>query len=163
MKKIPVGSSNFALVDDADYDWLNQYMWHINGGGYIQNDTKLSILSGICCSPISLMSRLILGLRLGDKREADHINHNLLDNQRDNLRGCTRSQNQMNKKASSNKSSQFKGVSWSKWQKRWRVQITMDGKKIWVGFFENEKHAAHAYNLMAKKYFGKFAFLNKIA
>lgn len=28
MRKIPLTQGKFALVDDADFDWLNQWKWY---------------------------------------------------------------------------------------------------------------------------------------
>ena len=165
-KKIPVGSGKFALVDDADYDWLNQYMWYTDHYGYVMISFSRSILAhapipDVASTGIS-MSRLILELEPGDKREADHINHNILDNRRNNLRICTSSQNQGNRKIQKNTTSQYKGVYWHKLTGKWLAQITINRKHIHLGLFDNERTAAFAYNLAAKRHFKEFAFLNKI-
>jgi hypothetical protein len=39
-------------------------------------------------------------------------------------------------------------------------KITINGKLTTLGFFEEMMEAALAYNIAAKKYFGKFARLN---
>ncbi len=162
MRKIPLGLGKYTLVDDADYDWLNQYMWNFDTSGYAQNDVQGSKLCGITVSPISSMHRLILGLELGDKRQADHVNHIPSDNRRCNLRICTCSQNQQNRILRTDTFSQFKGVTWHKPTKKWVARITIKGKRKHLGCFSKEKYAAQAYNLAAKRYYKKFAFLNKI-
>jgi hypothetical protein len=43
------------------------------------------------------MHRQLLGLCRGDKHEGDHINHDTLDNQLENLRVVSKSQNQQNR------------------------------------------------------------------
>lgn len=164
MKKIPLGSGKYTVVDDADYDWLNQYIWCLTGNGYVINAIAYSALCDTPCSPVSSMHRLILGLEIGDKREGDHINHKTSDNRRCNLRICNRSENQHNRSLTKrNTSSKFKGVSWNKNAKKWYTKIKVDGHTKWLGSFSEEKYAAQAYNIAAKKYFGEFAFLNKIA
>ncbi len=164
MKKIPLGLGKYAIVDDADYDWLSQYIWHSGSGGYVVNDAKYTALCDAPFSPCVLMHRLILGLEEGDNQECDHINHIPSDNQRCNLRICTHTENQHNRSHTKKKtSSQFKGVCWDKKAKKWYTAIVIKGKSKYLGDFTVEKYAAHAYNLAAKKYFGKFAFLNKIA
>jgi len=40
------------------------------------------------------------------------------------------------------------------------VQITVNGKRIYLGSFKNELDAAKAYDRAAKKYHGQFASLN---
>lgn len=164
MRKIPLTNGGVTLVDDADYDWLNQYLWAANNSGYIYNDFYKTQLCDAPFSPIFRMSRLILGLESGDKRETDHKNHDPSDNRRCNIRICTRRQNNMNqrKRSNFNKASSFKGVFRSKRSKRWYSRIKLNGKYKHLGSFSKEKYAAQAYNLAAKKYFGDFAFLNKV-
>ena len=165
-KKIPVGSGKFALVDDADYDWLNQYMWYTDHYGYVMICFSRSILAhapipDVASTGIS-MSRLILELEPGDKREADHINHNILDNRRNNLRIATRAQNQYNQSIRDEGTSKFKGVYWDKQNKKWHAHISINNKTKSLGRFDSERTAALAYNLAAKRHFKEFAFLNKI-
>ena len=59
-----------------------------------------------------------------------------------------------------NKSSKYKGLSWRKQRKKWAVTICYKRKNIIVGYFEDEKQAAKAYDKAAKKYHGEFASLN---
>jgi len=93
---------------------------------------------------------------------ADHINGKGYDNRKANLRLATRSQNSMNKPFIKTKpsSSKYRGVSWSKSQKKWHVQIGLKGKHIFVGYFDNEIDAAKAYDNAARKYHKDFAVLN---
>lgn len=99
----------------------------------------------------------------GYDMEVDHINHNVLDNRRENLRLCTREQNLMNRRKNKKSSSQFKGVSFYRPLNKWKAQIKINHKKIHIGYFENEIDAAKAYNKAAILYFGDFAYLNNIA
>ncbi|KKL49351.1 hypothetical protein LCGC14_2316410, partial [marine sediment metagenome] len=108
------------------------------------------------------MSRQILGLERGDKRQADHINHNTLDNCRVNLRVCTIQENQMNQKPRSNTTSNYKGVSWNKQTKKWVAFIGVNTEAIYLGCFTLERNAAEAYNRAAKIYHKEFACLNQI-
>jgi len=94
--------------------------------------------------------------------EVDHINRNKLDNRRENLRECTRSQNSMNKgKMVSEKrqfKSKYKGVCRNKGL--WRARIYKDAKQISLGYFDTEEEAARAYDNKAYELFGNFAALN---
>lgn len=162
MKQIPLTQGLVALVNDADYDWLNQWKWHVqnmNGKFY----AKRNSLKETGKSFSILMARQILGLEYGDSRQVDHIQHNTLDNRRKKLRICTQRENLMNQKPQKGRSSIFKGVSWSRFAKKWAAYIKTKGKKIHLGYWIKEKDAAEAYNKAAKKYFGKFAYLNVLA
>ena len=161
MKQIPLTQGQYALVDDADYDWLNQWNWCanlMNGNFYVVRMSSMK--NGK--RHIIRMHRQILELEYGDKRQGDHVNHITLDNQRENLRICTLGQNQMNRVKQPNTSSQFKGVSWYKRHKKWRVHIRIDKITKHIGLFVSEKEAALAYNEAAKKHYGEFANLNHI-
>ncbi|KKN12808.1 hypothetical protein LCGC14_1012820 [marine sediment metagenome] len=162
MKQIPLTQGQFALVDDADYDGLSKYKWFAHkqhtGNFYAlrhsprENNKDYSIQ----------MHRQILGLGREDKHQTDHKNHNTLDNQRNNLRVCTQSQNQRNRQSFRNSSSIYKGVSWRKDNKKWEAHIVIEGKKIHLGFFLLESKAALTYNNAAEKYFEEFACLNLV-
>jgi len=94
--------------------------------------------------------------------EVDHINGNTLDCRRLNLRLCTHKQNLANQKKQSGRSSQFKGVSFSKSRGKWEAYIKTDGKKKHLGRFDTEEAAAYAYDLEAFRLFGWFAKLNGV-
>ena len=161
MKYIKLTQGKVALVDDSDYNWLNQHKWyaHKNQGNFYA--VRRSIRTNEKGKHFTIsMHRQILRLGYGDKREGDHQNHNTLDNRRDNLRVCTHRENIMNQTPQLNKTSKFKGVYWCKTRKKWGAYITIKKRMKNLGRFADEKQAALVYNTAAKKYFGKFAFLN---
>ncbi len=142
-----------ALVDDSDYDWLSKFNWHAlkSSGTYYaarSPDKKK-------------MHRLILGLT-DPKIPCDHIDHNGLNNQRNNIRVCTQSQNLCNKSARKNGSSKYLGVCWDKQYNKWKVGIRENKRLKFIGLFHSETDAALAYNNAAKEVHGEFANLNLI-
>ena len=158
-KTIPITQGQRAIVDNADYKWLNQQKWHAN---------KTSI--GTFCATRKgrfpdglrhniLMHREIMGLSYGDKLLVDHINHNPLDNRRCNLRICSHKENLRNRRKVKG-TSQYKGVCWSKRVKMWKAQIRVDDHLFGLGYFKVERDAAQAYDMAAKKYFKEFAHIN---
>lgn len=92
----------------------------------------------------------------------DHKDGNGLNNQKDNLRICTKSQNGQNRRKKEGCSSQFVGVTWSKKQKRWVAQIGIADRMTHLGSFIDERAAASAYNKAAVGMFGESAKLNRL-
>ena len=92
--------------------------------------------------------------------KVNHINENGLDNRRENLMVVTRSQHKMLVRKRKKYTSRYKGVSWAKRDKKWKVQITINWKQIYLGLFNSELEAAKAYDEAAKELFGEFAKLN---
>ena len=94
------------------------------------------------------------------ENEIDHINGIKNDNKLENLREATSVQNKMNCEKRKRNKSGYKGVSWDKQKQKWRAQISIRGKRLHLGYFDNKGLAAYEYNLAAKKYHGEFAHLN---
>lgn len=92
----------------------------------------------------------------------DHIDNNPLNNNINNLREVTSSQNGMNRKSNKNSSSQYKGVSWRKERKHWKINICVNGENKYLGSSKSETNAALIYNKAATKYFGEYAKLNEV-
>lgn len=100
-------------------------------------------------------------LKVNRNSEIDHIDGNGLNNQKANLRECSRSQNNMNQHKTSG-TSKYKGVYYHKLRKKWSAFITLNRKAMYLGLFSSEIEAAEAYNTKAKELFGAFAYLNEI-
>lgn len=149
------GQGHSALVNDSDYETLNNYTWHLGNNGYVK--TFVGGRKNLKCL---LMHRLIMNPP--DDHEVDHISGDPLDNRRENLRIVTRSQNARNLRRHKQFSSRFKGVGWNARRSIWEVKLTLNGRSIYSGQFTSELEAAHAYNAAAIKHFGEFASLNEI-
>lgn len=91
--------------------------------------------------------------------EIDHRNGLRCDDRLSNLREATSHQNKCNTKLRSDNASGYKGVCWSKQQGKWRATIKTDKKQVHLGFYDDVKQAAKAYQLAAPKYHGEFARL----
>ena len=154
MPIIPLTQGRVALVDDEDFVELNEFKWYANK---MRGNTYYAVRN-ISPRKAIRMHRVILGAISG--QEVDHIDHNGLNNQRENIRLCSRAQNQMNQQKQKNTSSQFKGVSWHKQDKKWRTRITHRGQEIFLGLFKNERVAARTYDKKARELFGEFAKTN---
>lgn len=92
----------------------------------------------------------------------DHINGDRFDNRRSNLRVCTLSENNRNRRSAkltkAEKTSRFKGV--YRLGFRWKAAINFDGVHCDLGTFEQEEEAARTYDMFARKLHGEFACVN---
>jgi hypothetical protein len=90
----------------------------------------------------------------------DHINGHKLDNRIINLRACTVGENLRNCKMRANNTSGYKGVSWARSANKWKVQLRIDGKSIYIGLFDDKIKAALAYDEYSLALYGEFAKTN---
>ena len=149
-----------TIVDEEDYEWLNQYKWCIGKGS---GNKCYAVRRNKNLKPNKVrMHREIMNLQHANNLEVDHINGDTLDNRKSNLRICTHKDNTRNKKIQSNNTSGFNGVSFTGRENKWRSYIVIDQKQKSLGYFNSKEEAAKAYNEAAKKYFGEFAKLNTI-
>lgn len=161
MKKIELTRGKFALVDDEDFEFLNQWKW------YAQKSGKDRFYAVRCAmddgkKKYIYMHRQILALT--DRNiYGDHINGDSLNNQRSNLRVSTHKQNIRNCRSNGTNGSKYKGITFDKPTQKWRAQIMVDRKHYYLGIYEKDTDAAMAYNEAAKKHFGEFARLNEVA
>lgn len=155
MKEIQLTQGRVALVDDEDYEYLSQWKWYAkNGRGDLFYAYRAIYNKGV--QTLIKMHRLIM--EAPSDMEVDHIDRNGLNNQKHNLRICTHHQNQYNKGAHEGGTSKYNGVCY---MKGWYVaQISISGKRKFIGRFSSEIDAAIAYDKMARKIYGEFAYLN---
>ena len=158
MKEIILTQGKVALVDDDDYEYLNQWKWQAVKAPHTFYAARGMKRNGRWSS--EKMHRLMFDIPAG--MEIDHINHNGLDNRRSNLRIVTKQQNSLNVRAFG--SSKYLGVCvYEKNGHRYIVaHIKHNGKNIHIGHFPTEEAAALAYNELAAKYHGEYANLNKL-
>ena len=161
MKTIELTQGYVTVVDDDDYKMLMENKWcAVNTGGYVYAQR---------CHPKGKIKnprihRVVMGIT-DPKMCVDHIDHDTLNNQKSNLRVCTSSENNRNRKSRTGDECVYKGVS-RHWNTKngefigWRAQICSNGKRKNVGVFETEEEAAKAYDLAARTIHGEFAWLN---
>lgn len=149
------GKGKFIIVDDADYEWLNQYGWYLIRGSVQSNPRWLVASDGS-----RLINRIIMNAPKGVI--VDHKNRNKLDNRRENLRLATRTQNNQNRTPSKKTKSGYKGVVWHKESQLWFAKIVVNKKDVSLGYYPTKEEAAEQYNIAAQKYFGDFACKNDV-
>lgn len=159
MKKIKLFRlEEYVLVDEEEYDYLSQFRWTKATVGYAVRSHKGESI---------LMHRELMGLVKGDGKLVDHKNHNKLDNRKENLRICTKLENQVHQRAKKRKDgsshSKYKGVSRRSTNsvRPWRCRVTYKGKET-TKYFETEIEAAKEYNRLATEIHGEFAYVNKL-
>lgn len=143
------GLDKYALVDEEDYEELSQYQWKCNLENYVYRSLGKQTI---------YLHRLIM--KANNNFEVDHIDSNPLNNQRSNLRLVSHLQNSHNRAKQLGFTSRYKGVHWAKIDKKWRAGITVNYKKIYIGNFNNERHAALAYDMWATFFFKEYAKTN---
>ena len=158
MKEISVGKGMVALVDDEDFERINNHKWHAQRDRNTYYAVRVIRINGRR-RPIK-MHKEVLGIALGSGPKVDHRNRNGLDNQKANLRAATSSENGSNSKRSLRNTSGFRGVCWNKRSKKWQAAIRVNKSDIYIGVFSRKEAAAKAYDEFARRYHGEFATTN---
>lgn len=140
-----------ALVDDEDFERVNQFKWSAQ---FCNNGIKYALRKDENRVTVK-MHTFITGYKI-----TDHKNYNGLDNRKKNLRKATSSQNKQNQRPRKDSILGYKGIGWKR--NSYYVDIQFKGKRFWLGYFKELRKAVLAYNKKAKELFGEFAYLNKI-
>lgn len=152
MKQIELIKGLVALVDDENFERINQFKWYAVHG----RSTTYAMMRGSVS-----MHRLIMDVT-DRKIIIDHRDHNGLNNQKSNLRIATSSQNAANRRSAKNSASKYLGVHWFRPTGVWYAIIKKNDTVKRLGYFKYEINAAIAYNEAAKEIHGEFANLNII-
>jgi hypothetical protein len=144
MREIFLTQNQVALVDDENYEYLNQFKWYADkpktsSTFYVRR--TLPKINGK--RPAALMHHEVIG-RPPKGFEVDHRNGQGTDNQRHNLRFVTKRGNAQNRK-SQKSSSRYPGVCWHKTGQKWQAHIRINGHGKYLGLFNTEKEAFEAY------------------
>jgi len=150
MAFIKLTQNKFAEVDEEDLPKLFKHKWIYSTKnkkfqGYAQSNRSTGSI---------YMHRLITNCP--SDKIVDHKDGNTLNNKKENLRICTQKENMRNSKTKSDNKSGYKGVHLHKLTGKWRSQITVNGKTISLGLFDDPKEAAEARKNAAKVYHGEF-------
>lgn len=150
MKEIELIGGALTKVDDQDYAELKALgKWYLNNDGYaVNNQSKMLLHCVLMQPPLHL--------------EVDHKDLDKLNNQRNNLRLATFSQNRANRSLQKNNTSGYKGVVLDKRVGKWGARIKVNGKTKSLGYYTTPEEAAERYNRAASFYYGEFARLNEL-
>ena len=153
-REIPLTQGRITLVDDDDFERVSQFRWR----AYRNRDTFYAIRS--IKKPDGRWTTQHLHTFITGYIQTDHWNGDGLDNRRSNLRIATDNDNRRNSKLFQNNTSGYKGVSWDKGRRLWRVQVSVNGTTRYVGRYDDIIEAARAYDEAARKWYGEFARTN---
>jgi AP2 domain-containing protein len=153
---IPLTQGKVTVIDFEDFEKVRLYKWHaqrVNNHWYARAYTgrenkksQLTYLHKFLCN---------------GEQDTDHRDGDGLNNQRRNLRACSKSENQRSvRRKKDGATSKFRGVSLCRQTNRWRAQIYYGRRQHVLGRYDNAENAARAYDAAAKEYFGEFASLN---
>lgn len=103
-----------------------------------------------------LAHRLAFLFMTGEVPEyVDHINGDRSDNRWENLRPCSLSENNRNRKITNKNTSGVKGVSWHKASGKWQVQLSVKGNNhfgLYSSLEEAEKRAIEVRKIFHKAF-----------
>lgn len=139
------------MIDDEDYELASKYEWSVHR-------VRGKIVGVRSWDTAQQKTVSIQNIIMGNCNKYDHKDRDPLNNQRDNLRLASSSQNGANRAKWSETT--YKGVHWYGSRNCWNAQITKNYRRINLGYFDSEEDAARAYDQAALKYFGEFATLN---
>jgi hypothetical protein len=154
MKTIPLSQGKFALVDDEDFDNLNQFLW------YASNEHRSWYSARTYINENRHRITLRMHCEIVKEKGWDHIDRDGLNNQRNNLRKASFSDQSVNRKIVPGISG-YRGV--HPRDGKWRARVCKHGKYTCLGTFETAEQAALAYNEGAKELHGSFAVLNVLS
>ena len=153
MNTIPLRNSKkeiiaYAIVDDEDFEELNQFKWYCKDGYAKRNGVRENHKRYLIH-----MHRIINNTPEG--LETDHINRNRLDNRKCNLRTAIGSQNQMNTGLRRDNVSGIKGVHWHKASQKWEVEIRVNTENKYLGLYSTLQGAWLARRWGERMYWSK--------
>lgn len=146
-------TNNIFYFDYEDYDKIKNMCWTEDSRGYLFSLTtgqrttfhRFVMNMGKQQSPTTPQSLLV-----------DHIDGNIRNNKKENLRICLPKENSWNRKISQGKSGVI-GVSYIQNMKKWLAFIEHEGKRFYLGYYTCKEEAIKARLKKEKELFGEFA------
>lgn len=139
------------IIDNDDYGFVSKYCWYETNHGYM--------MARIERDKQALLHRVIFERHkeLKDGLFIDHINRVRTDCRMSNLRECTAQESAWNQGVSKNSQSGIRGVRYYKPTGKWNAYITIDGKFVSLGYYDNINDAIYARKNKENDLYGEFA------
>lgn len=145
-----------VLIDIEDIERVQEYKWCYSNyskikEGYISHTINKSL--NIPKTATLKLHRFVMNC--SKDMVIDHINRDTLDNRKRNLRICTQTDNHRNRSISKTNISGIRGVYWDKEKNKYRALITVNSKKIHIGYYNTIEEAKQARIEAEYKYWGE--------
>ena len=158
MKEIHTTNGRIHKVDDEDYERVIGFPWYEDSKGYARYKKTINGKR-----TVFFLHRVVTNAPPG--QWVDHRNCDRRDSQKQNLRFASPGENAQNARKFAKGTSPYKGVSYDRkaptslcvWKSRIRKRLPNRKDLLWSARFENERHAALAYDLWAHDLHGEFA------
>jgi hypothetical protein len=134
-RTLPLTDGTVAFVDDEDYELVRHREWN-----YVSSRHEKG---GAVKSGQRYLHRIILNCPKG--LEIDHINWDVRDNRKENLRVTTRGQNSQNRAgAQKNSGTGIRGVGYVARLKKYRARVSVNYRQWYFGMFDTPQEAEAA-------------------
>lgn len=137
-----------ALISLDSISKVISYRWYLDNSGYVRSKYDRN--------KYVFLHRIILNLP--DNKFTDHINNNKLDNRNENLRICTKAENNRNAGIQVNSATGYTGVNLDKRRNKYRAYIKFNKKQIFLGYFNTIEDAAKVREQAEREYFKDFSY-----
>ena len=141
-------TDNEFYFDLEDYEQIKDYCWFED----IAKDGLHRLKTNIPKTGKNISMHVLLGYK-----NHDHIDRNELNNRKSNLRPCTPTENNYNRKIFSNNTSGYTGVSFNKRLQKWCARLYKNNKLVLDELFDSKEDAVRARLLAEEKYCNGFA------
>ena len=158
---VPVHPDLKVKIDKEDLERVSEHSWRVtkSSSGRLRVVTSIRGPEG---SRHVTLGKFLMKPSKGKLVYPRRFNEGL-DYRKDNLVVCTLQERQrLLPKGRKSTTSEFKGVSFSKADGKWKAGIEVNGHAMNLGHFDTEGAAALAYNAAAREHFGEMTYQNQV-
>jgi hypothetical protein len=156
--QIELSQGKVATIDPEDWEVVRHHRWYAGryrGVFYACRSIR---------TPNGNRTRFMHQSVIADAPEVDHVDRTkTLDNRRVNLRPASKSENGQNRGALARRrgrTTKYKGVYLDRHHGKFRAVISVNRKRVSLGYFGCPEDGARAYDRAARELHGEFAALN---